>query len=80
MFHTLRIYTDMPFGVILVNNHLDAQFFFSYMFITILYMSRAGSSCLTCILDGHLHTVTYTRCCIDTINSPDDEHGVPRSR
>jgi len=21
-----------------------------------------------------LHTVTYTRCHIDTINSPDDEH------
>jgi len=20
--------------------------------------------------------VTYTRCCIDTIDSPDDEHGV----
>ena len=24
--------------------------------------------------DGHLHTVTYTRCRIVTINSPDDEH------
>ena len=28
----------------------------------------------TCIPDGHLHRVTYTRCRIDTINSPDDEH------
>jgi hypothetical protein len=28
----------------------------------------------TWTLDGHLHTVTYTRCRIDTINSPDDEH------
>ena len=27
----------------------------------------------TCTLDGHLHRVTYTRCRIDTINSPDDE-------
>ena len=27
-----------------------------------------------CIPDGHLHTVTYTRCRIDTINSPDDDH------
>jgi hypothetical protein len=28
--------------------------------------------------DMHIRTVrlTYTRCCIDTINSPDDEHGV----
>jgi hypothetical protein len=24
--------------------------------------------------DGHLHKVTYTRCRINTIDSPDDEH------
>jgi hypothetical protein len=30
----------------------------------------------TCIPDGHLHRVTYTRCCIDTIDSPNDEHKV----
>jgi hypothetical protein len=24
--------------------------------------------------DGHLHRVTYTRRCIDTIDPPDDEH------
>jgi len=24
--------------------------------------------------DGNLHRVTYIRCCIDTIDSPDDEH------
>jgi hypothetical protein len=29
----------------------------------------------TYILDGHLHRVTNNRCCIDTIDSPDDEHG-----
>jgi hypothetical protein len=27
-----------------------------------------------CTLDGHLHGVTHTRC-INTIDSPDDEHG-----
>jgi hypothetical protein len=27
-----------------------------------------------CIPDGHLHRVTYDRCHIDTIDSPDDEH------
>jgi hypothetical protein len=32
------------------------------------------SSIQTCTLDGHLHTVTYTKCRINTINSPDDEH------
>ena len=29
---------------------------------------------LTGIPDGHLHRVIYTRLCIDTIDSPDDEH------
>jgi len=46
------------------------------------YMSLYVGDCLvcrfgfhqTCIPDGHLHTVTYTRRRIDTINSPDDEH------
>jgi len=28
----------------------------------------------TCKLDGHLHTVTYTRFRINTIDSPDDEY------
>jgi len=28
----------------------------------------------TCTTDGHLHTVTYTRYRIDTVESPDDEH------
>ena len=37
---------------------------------------RFGSNCSikTCIPDGHLHTVTYTRCHIDKIHSPDNEH------
>jgi hypothetical protein len=29
-------------GIIFVNNQLDVQFFFSYMFISILYMFRAA--------------------------------------
>jgi len=33
----------------------------------------------TCIPDGHLHRVTYTRCRIDTINSPDDGHMAARN-
>jgi hypothetical protein len=32
-----------------------------------------------CVLDGHLHIVTYTRRCIDTIDSPDDEHDAARN-
>ena len=35
---------------------------------------RTGCSFPTCIPDGHLHRVTYTRFCIETIDSPDDEH------
>ena len=33
----------------------------------------------TCIPDGRLHRVTYTRCCIDSIDSPDDEHWATRN-
>ena len=40
---------------------------------------RSGNSFPTCILDGHLHRVTYTRCCIDTTDSPDDEHEFARN-
>ena len=34
---------------------------------------RFGSN-QTCTLDGHLNRVTYTRCRINTTDSPDDEH------
>jgi len=40
---------------------------------------RSGSSFPTRIPDGHLHKVTYTRCCIDTTDSPDDERNVARN-
>jgi hypothetical protein len=32
-----------------------------------------------CIPDGHLYRVTYNRCRIDTINSPDDENTSARN-
>jgi hypothetical protein len=40
---------------------------------------RSERSFPTCILDGHLHRVTHTRCCIDTIDYPDDQHEVARN-
>jgi len=33
----------------------------------------------TCTPNGHLYRVTYTRCRIDKINSPDDGHMVARN-
>ena len=33
----------------------------------------------TCAPDGHLYRVIYTRCHIDTINSPDDGHMAARN-
>jgi hypothetical protein len=33
----------------------------------------------TCTRNGHRHRVTYTRGCIDTIDSPDDEHEAARN-
>jgi hypothetical protein len=32
-----------------------------------------------CTPNGHLYRVTYTRCRIDTINSPDDGHMAARN-
>ena len=40
------------------------------------FVCRSESSFPTCTQSGHRHRVTYTRCCIDTIGSPDDEHEV----
>jgi hypothetical protein len=37
------------------------------------------NSIQTCTPEGHLYRVTYTRYCIDTINSPDDGHVDARS-
>ena len=38
-----------------------------------------GENYPTCIPYGHLHRMTYTRCCFDTSGSPDDEHKVARN-
>jgi hypothetical protein len=40
---------------------------------------RKESSFPTCTRNGHLHRVTHTRCCIDTVDSPDDEHEIARN-
>jgi hypothetical protein len=40
---------------------------------------RSEGNSLTCIPDGHLHRVIYARWCIDTIDSPDDEHWISRN-
>ena len=42
---------------------------------TLLLPAASGMGCTqTCIPVGHLHKVTYTKCCIDTINFLDYEH------
>jgi hypothetical protein len=42
------------------------------------FVCRSGSSFPTCTRKGRRHRVTYTRGCIDKIDSPDDEHEVAR--
>jgi hypothetical protein len=48
----------------------------------IWYMSLCVGDCFVCrsvpacTQNGHRHRVTHTRCCIDTIDSPDNEHEV----
>jgi len=43
------------------------------------FVCRSESSFPTCIRNGHWHRVTYTRGCVNTIDSPDDEHEVVRN-
>jgi len=66
---------------ILVNSQLDAQLFFMYVYFTSLHVSSTHVliirriSCINTTSGVcHLHRVTYTRCRIDTTDSPDDEH------
>jgi hypothetical protein len=59
-------------------HRVDTQLQLNIYHITSLYVDdrlvcRFGSN-QTCRLDGHLNRVTYTRCRINTIDSPDDEH------
>jgi len=44
-----------------------------------LYKRTSGVQVCTCTRDDHLYRVTYSRCRIDTINSPDDKHMVARN-
>jgi len=65
-------------GIILVNKRLDGQFFSVYVYFDTLHVSinrvcRYGWNIHTCIPDGHLYRVTYARCRINTIDSPDGE-------
>jgi len=43
------------------------------------FMSLCVDDRLVCLPEGHLHRVTYTRCRIDTIDSPDDGHTAVRN-
>jgi len=77
-------------GIILFNDQLEAQFFFVCVYFNSLHVSSIQVliirrfNCINtisgicrsipCIPDCRLHTVTYTRYRIDTIESPDDEH------
>jgi hypothetical protein len=45
-------------------------------YIVYIQITDSNISFPTCIPDGHPHRVTYARCCIDKIDSPDDEHSV----
>ena len=74
--------------IILINNQPDASSFFVCVYFKSIHVSstlvliiwrRFGWNNQTSILDGHLHKVTYTRCRIDIIESPDDEHRSARN-
>jgi hypothetical protein len=62
-------------------HHQENQLYqYSIWYVSLCVVDRlVCRSERTCTLDGHLHRVTHTRCCIDTIDSPDDEHGVAQN-
>jgi len=82
-------------GIILVSNQLAVQFFFSlYVYFNSLHVLSNPVLIIrrvNCInkMSGLFHSeildhslvfrVTYTRYCFDTVDSPDDEHGVARN-
>jgi hypothetical protein len=47
--------------------------------VTVSCAGQKGSSFPTCARNGHRQGLTYTRVCIDTIDSPDDEYDVARN-
>ena len=86
LFHVLL---TVHLGTVFVNNQLGAHYF-SCMFISILYMFRAAIRRINCIkttsgvchsvqMTRLLYRVTYKRCRVDTINSPDDGHMAARN-
>jgi len=65
-------------------HHQENQFYqYNLWYVSLCvggrFVCRSGSSFPTCTRNGHRHWVTYTRGCFDTIDSPDDEHGVARN-
>jgi len=65
-------------------HHQENQFYqYNFWYVSIYVGDRVvcklESSFPTCTLLGHRQTVTYTRCCIDTIDSPDDERVFARN-
>jgi len=79
-------------NIFLVNYQIDAEFFSMYLsqFSASFEQPRAHHQenqlyqyniwyMSLCTPNGHRHRVKYTRCCIDTIDSPDDEHEVARN-
>ena len=54
-------------------HHQENQLYQYDIWYTSFYVGDRLVCRSACIPDGHLHRVTYTRCHIDTIDSPDNE-------
>jgi len=85
---TFYISLTVHLGIILANNQLHTLFQCIYLFHFSTCFKQPSphhhenqcrserNSFLTGIPGSHLHRVVYTRWCIDTVDSPDDEHWV----
>ena len=78
-------YVVKKFHVMLVNNQSDAQLFSLYVYFNTLHVSSYHVLIRRIIFihttsgKCHLHRVTYAKCRIDTIDSPNDEHMFARN-
>jgi len=83
--------SDLDYKIVLDYKELNKYFAMFWLCISVQFLLINNlthffnvGGCLvcrseTCIPDSHRHRVMHTRWCIDSIDSPDDEHWVARN-
>jgi len=75
-FNSLHVSSNIVFIIRRINCINTTSSICHYVSVNV---SCSGRKVPTWTRNGHRHIVKYTRCCIGTIDSPDDEHWVARN-